>query len=313
VDSGELACRSGTAERYAREWLEQQAAAGYLGVEDATAAPGARRFFLPPAHAAVLVDETSLNYLAPIVQLLMGCGKQLDAIVAAYRSGGGVPWAQFGADAREGQAAANRPMFLGPLATEYLPALPGVDRALRAGGRVADVGCGHGWSSIGIALGYPEATIDGLDVDTASIAVANQAAVEAGVADRVRFRLVDAGSVDGEATYDLVCAFECIHDMPDPVGVLARMRRLVAPGGTVLVMDERVGETFSAPGDEVERLMYGFSLVCCLPDGLSHSPSVGTGTVLRPPTLEAYAREAGFGGMDVLPIDNDFFRFYALR
>ena len=131
------------------------------------------------------------------------------------------------------------------------------------------------------------------------------------MADRVHFHLADAATADGR--YDLVTAFECIHDMPDPVSVLATMRRLAEPDGVVLVMDERVAERFTAPGDEVEQLMYGYSLMCCLPDGLAHPGSVGTGTVMRPDTLRGYAVDAGFGGVDILPIEDDFFRFYRVR
>ena len=221
-------------------------------------------------------------------------------------------WAQLGADAREGQAGANRPLFLGPLGREYLPSIPDVDAALRAGGRVADVGCGLGWSSIGIALAYPDVTVDGYDVDAPSIEAARGNAREAGVDDRVRFRTVDAAAVTAE-TYDAVFAFECIHDLPDPVGVLAAMRRLAGADGAVVVMDERVAETFTAPGDDVERLMYGYSLMCCLADGMAHQPSAGTGTVMRPSTLRRYAVEAGFADVEILDIANDFFRFYRLR
>ena len=135
-------------------------------------------------------------------------------------------WAEHGADAREGQAAANRPLFLGPLGREYLPSIPDVDAALRAGGRVADVGCGLGWSSIGIALAYPDATVDGYDVDAPSVAAARRNAREAGVDDRVRFHAVDAADRRPRQAYDAVFAFECVHDLPDPVGVLAAMRRL---------------------------------------------------------------------------------------
>jgi len=230
----------------------------------------------------------------------------------AFRNGGGVSWAQHGTDAREGQAGANRPLFLGPLGREYLPSIPDVDAALRAGGRVADVGCGFGWSSIGIALAYPDVTVDGYDVDAPSIEAARRNAREAGVDGRVRFHAVDAATVE-TAPYDAVFAFECIHDLPDPVGVLAAMRRLAGDDGAVVVMDERVAETFTAPGDDVERLMYGYSLMCCLADGMAHQPSAGTGTVMRPSTLRRYAVEAGFADVEILDIANEFFRFYRLR
>ncbi|SHK57814.1 Methyltransferase domain-containing protein [Pseudonocardia thermophila] len=310
--AAELAARTGTHERYAREWLEQQAVTGFLDADDEPD-PARRRFTLPAEHIEPLTDELSTNYLAPLAKFLIGAGKHMDALVEAYRTGGGVSWAQLGNDTREAQAAANRPLFLRVLGNEYLPRIPDVDAALRAGGRVADIGCGYGWSAIGIALAYPEARIDGFDVDLPSIEAARRNAAENGVADRVRFHHTDAATGPAEAQpYDAVFAFECIHDLPDPVGVLNTARRLAGDTGAVIVMDERVAETFTAPGGEVERLMYGYSLICCLPDGMSHQPSAGTGTVLRPDALRRYATEAGFSGVEVLDIDNDFFRFYRL-
>jgi SAM-dependent methyltransferase len=311
LTSAELADRTGTVERYAREWLEQQAVTGVLETDPAVDA-AERRFTLPAAHVGPLVDVLDLGHLAPVARAVIGFAKQTDLLVDAFRTGGGVSWAEHGADAREGQAAANRPLFLGPLGREYLPAIPDVDTALRAGGRAADVGCGHGWSAIGIALAYPDATVDGYDVDAPSIEAARRNARESGVDDRVRFHVADAAAVE-EGSYDAVFAFECVHDLPDPVGVLGGMRRLAGPDGAVIVMDERVAETFTAPGDDVERLMYGYSLLCCLADGMAHEPSVATGTVMRPSTLRRYAVDAGFADVETLDIDNDVFRFYRLR
>jgi SAM-dependent methyltransferase len=308
----ELAERTGTHPRYAREWLEQQAVAGYLTVDDVALPPDERRYTLPDAHRAVLVDDDDPAYATPMARIAMTFTRNLPRLAEAYRTGGGLSWAEMGPEAREGQAAANRPFFVGPLVTEVLPALPEVDAALRAGGRVADVGCGLGWSSIGMAAGYPAARVDGFDVDGPSIEQARRNAVAAGVADRVRFSLADVGGLTAAAEYDLVTAFECVHDLPDPVAVLRAMRAMVAAGGTVLVVDERVAEEFTAPGDGVERLMYGYSLTCCLPDAMSARPSAATGTVMRPATLAAYARAAGFAGVEVLPVEHDFFRFYRL-
>ncbi|MGY1662559.1 class I SAM-dependent methyltransferase [Geodermatophilus sp. SYSU D00705] len=308
----ELAERTGTAARYAREWLEQQAVAGILTVDDVAAEPDARRYTLPAEYRGVLVDELDRSYMPPFARVALAFLRNVPRLREAYRTGGGLSWAEMGPDAREAQGDANRPYFLGPMATEDLPRVPGVDTALRAGGRVADVGCGMGWSAIGIARAYPGAHVDGFDVDEPSVEQARRHAEQAGVADRVRFTAGDAATAGEDGGYDLVTAFECVHDMPDPVAVLGAMRRMARPGGTVLVVDERVAERFTAPGDETERLMYGYSLTCCLPDGLSTRPSVGTGTVMRPATLERYARAAGFAGIEVLPIDNDFFRFYRL-
>jgi SAM-dependent methyltransferase len=308
----ELAQRSGTAPRYAREWLEQQAVAGLLTVDDVAAGPDERRYALPEAHRPVLVDRDDLAYMPPFVHVAMAFTGNLPRLLEAYRTGGGLGWAEMGG-ARDAQAAANRAYFLGPMATQDLPTVPGADEALRSGGRVADVGCGMGWSSIGIARAYPQARVDGYDVDEPSVEQARRNAEEAGVADRVRFTTVDAAAAGEQGSYDLVTAFECVHDLPDPVAVLAGMRRMVRPGGTVLVVDEKVAERFTAPGDVVERLIYGYSVTCCLPDGLSVRPSAGTGAVMRPATLERYAGEAGFTGVDVLPVEHDFFRFYRLR
>jgi SAM-dependent methyltransferase len=177
---------------------------------------------------------------------------------------------------------------------------------------VADIGCGDGWSSVGIAVAYPGVSVDGFDVDVNSVEAAAKHAAAYGVGDRVTFHLLDVADVTVEPAYDLVTAFECIHDMPDPVSVLSGARRMVRDGGAVIVMDERVPETFTGPGDPVEQLMYGMSMLVCLPDGLSQEPSVGTGTVMRPDTLRGYAVEAGFAGIEVLPVEHDFFRFYRL-
>jgi SAM-dependent methyltransferase len=312
----ELAGRTGTDARYAREWLEHQAVAGYLAVDDVGAGPDARRYSLPAEHAGVLVDELSPSYVPPFARMALAFARNIDRLVEVYRTGEGLSWQEMGPDARESQAEANRPYYLGAFATADLPSLPEVDAALRAGGRVADVGCGMGWSSIGIARAYPAARVDGYDIDGPSVEQARRNADEAGVADRVSFQTAPAGTLaeGGRAgSYDLAIALECVHDLADPVAVLAAMRQGVRPGGTVLVVDERVGEEFTAPGDDIERLMYGFSLTCCLPDGLSTRPSVGTGTVMRPATLRRYADLGGFAGVDVLPVENAFFRFYRLR
>lgn len=319
LTAGELATRTGTDERYAREWLEHQTVAGYLGVDDPTAAPSKRRFHLPAAHAEVLTDRDSLAYTLPLARLAAAVGRNLDAVVEAYRTGGGVCWSRHGAEAREAQADGNRPLYLHVLAQEYLASIPAVDAALRRGGSVADIGCGDGWASIGVALAHPGVRVDGFDIDEGSVDAARANAAAHGVADRVAFHLLDpARGVDPAIApnggYDLVMALECVHDMADPVSVLATMRELAAPDGTVLVMDERVGEEFAGVPDPLEAMMYGWSLVCCLPDGRCHGGrSEATGTVMRPSTLDSYARRAGFAGLEIVPIENDFFRLYRLE
>ncbi len=198
------------------------------------------------------------------------------------------------------------------LPNDWFGGVPELRARLESGARMADVGCGYGWSAIGLAAAYPGLQVDGYDVDAPSIDVANANADAEGLADRVVFHARDAGDSDLAGEYDIVAAFECIHDLPDPVGVLTSMRRLVSDNGMVIVMDEKVAPSFGAIGDEVERLMYGFSNMICLPDGLSHPGSVGTGTVMRLETLEMYAEEAGFSSVEVLPIEADLWRFYRL-
>lgn len=163
-----------------------------------------------------------------------------------------------------------------------------------------------------MAKTYPNATVEGFEIDAPSVEMARKNAADSGLAGRVTFHHRDAADAGIDGQCDLVCAFECIHDMPDPVSVLRTMRRLAKPGGTVLVMDERVGEEFGNVGDFTERLLYGFSIAVCLPDGMSHQPSVGTGTVMRPATFRKYATEAGFSGVEILPLEHDLFRFYRL-
>jgi SAM-dependent methyltransferase len=313
--SGELAARTGTAERYVREWLEQQTVAGVLKVDDEKAEARARRFSLPAAYVEVLVDRESLNYLAPLARLVAGAVHPLAALLDAYRTGRGVPYADYGADLREGQAGINRAMFLKQLGSEWLPALPDVHARLLADppARIADLGCGAGWSSIGLAQSYPKALVDGFDLDDASIDLARDNVRAAGLADRVKFHVRDAGDPELAGRYDLVAAFECLHDMAQPVGALKAMRQLAGERGAVLVVDERVGDTFTAAGNDVEWMMYGWSILHCLPVGMADTPSAETGTVLRPDTLRRYAREAGFQRTEILPIDNLFFRFYRLH
>jgi SAM-dependent methyltransferase len=253
--------------------------------------------------------------MAPLTRFVADTGRFVERIAEAYRTGGGLGWDELGDDARQAQAAANRPLFLYRLGQELLPSAPEVHERLQRAGRIADVGCGFGWSAVGLARAYPGATVVGFDVDDPSVAAARRNAEDSGVADRVRFEATDPGALDDShaGTYDAVFAFECIHDLPDPVSVLGAMRRMAADDGVVIVMDERTEDRFTAPAGEVEQMFYGYSLMCCLGDGLSHHPSVGTGTVMRADTLTGYAREAGFSDVEVLPIEDDFFRFYLLQ
>ena len=310
----EAAASAGITERYAREWLEQQAVAGFLTVEGSELAPEQRTYTLPRAHAAVFTDPESSVHLAPFALLLAGIGEVLPEVVDAYRTGAGIPFARYGADMREGQGAINRPAFLHDLAGSWLPTVRDVHERLLADppARVADVGTGQGWAAIGLASVYTSARVDGFDPDEASIADARANAEERGLGERVTFFAEDAAAMADRGPYDLALVLEALHDMSQPVEVLAAIREALVDGGSVVVADERVADSFAAPGDEIERMMYGWSVLHCLPAGLADQPSAGTGTVMRAETLHEYARAAGYAAFEVLPIDNDLFRFYRL-
>ena len=308
--SVELAQALGLSERYVREWLEQQAASGILTVD-----LGDRRYTLPPGHDEALAEASSLDFIAPIGQLVAGCLKPLDAVVEAFRSGHGVPYAEYGTDLHEGQARFTRPMFEQLLATEWLPAAGEVHARLRSDppARVADVACGEGHSTLAIARHYPGVRVDGIDMDASSIAAAHRHLAQSGLEDRVRFHLGDAADHETPGRYDLVYLHEALHDMSYPVQVLAACRRLLADGGSMVVGDERVPDVFAPPGEAIERFYYGCSIFHCLPVGMVGEGAAGTGTVMRRETVRAYAEEAGFSHFEVLPIEHDFYRFYHLR
>ena len=269
--SAELAARTGTQERYCREFCEFQASLGTL-TADAATDHRTRVFTLPPGPAEVLLDEHSLNYLGPLTRMAAAAGRRIDDLLTAYRDGGGVSWDAFGDDARESQAALNRPWFDRLLA----PALAGVpevhDVLGGPGARILDVGCGGGWSTLALARAYPTATCVGVDIDAPSLEAARAAADASGLTDRVRFELAHGETLPESEPYDAAFAFECLHDMPRPVEVLAAIRSAVRPGGVVVIMDEAVADTFEAPGSEIDQCMYGFSLFICLPDGMASAP-----------------------------------------
>jgi 2-polyprenyl-3-methyl-5-hydroxy-6-metoxy-1,4-benzoquinol methylase len=311
--STELAARTQLVERYVREWLEHGAVTGFLAADPAEDAM-ARRYRLPDGHEEVFLDELSLAYTSPLVRAVATSMRLLPEIMNVFAEGGGVPWSDYGPDLRDGQGAGNRPQFHHLLGTDWLPAIPDVHRRLAADppARVADLACGEGWSSIAIARAYPKALVDGIDLDDPAIAQARRNLAGTDVADRVAFHARDAAEPALQGTYDLVTVFEAVHDMSQPVAVLRAARGLLAPGGTMLVVDERVAEEFTAPGDDIERLMYGFSLMVCLTNGMAEEPSVGTGTVMRPKTMRRYALDAGFREVTILPIEHPTFRFYRL-
>jgi SAM-dependent methyltransferase len=289
---------------------------------------------MPAEHVPVLADPDDVRYSAyKGVEIVRG-GRPLPELVEAFRHGGApppLPWEP------EGRAEFNRALFVNLLGTEWLPAIGEVDRRLRAAppARVADMGCGTGWSSIAMATAYPRITVDGFDLDPDVIAAASENARQAGVADRVRFTVLDAADPDLPRPrplrprsrprsrrrpapvavgrrYDLVTVFEALHDMARPVEALAAARRMLAKGGSVVVADEPVADEFTAPASEMERYAYAWSVVSCLPSVMGDPETAATGAVMRPATLARYARSAGFARTEALPVETEVWRFYRL-
>jgi 2-polyprenyl-3-methyl-5-hydroxy-6-metoxy-1,4-benzoquinol methylase len=309
--SAELAARTGTAERYVREWLEHHAVSGLLEVDDPAADPLARRYRLPPAYVPVLADPDDIRYRAFNGVEIVRAGRWLAPLAEAFRTGDAppaLPWAP------EGRPEYNRAEFLNLLGTRWLPAIADVDERLRREppARVADLACGAGWSSIAIAQSYPMVRVDGFDLDPDVIAAARRNAEQAGVSGRVSFAVTDASGPGISGRFDLVTIFEGLHDMSRPVDALRVARGLLTPRGSVLIVDELVADVFTAPASDLERYHYGWSVVSCLPGAMGDPGTAATGAVMRPATLQRYACEAGFRGMEVLPLQTPWWRFYRL-
>jgi 2-polyprenyl-3-methyl-5-hydroxy-6-metoxy-1,4-benzoquinol methylase len=308
----ELADRAGIHPRYAQEWCEQQAVAGYLVVASPSAVAATLRFGLPEEHRGALLDPVDGDHLAPFAAMVVGIAQVLDDVADAYRTGGGVPYARYGTAFRDGQGAINRPAFTSDLVKAWIPAVPGLTASLSAGARVLDVGTGQGWSSIAIQAAWPTATVIGIDTDTASIADARAHAAQAGVDVRFVSPLDDGIDIADLGPIDVAFIAEALHDMSDPADVLRSIRSVLADDGVVVVIDEAVAEAFTAPGDEVERMMYGWSIVHCLPAAMVEQGAEAIGTAIRPATVARLATEAGFATCDVVDVDAGFFRVYRI-
>jgi 2-polyprenyl-3-methyl-5-hydroxy-6-metoxy-1,4-benzoquinol methylase len=309
--SSQLAARTGTNERYVREWLEHHAVSALLAVDDPRAEPLARRYWLPQEHIPVLANRDDVRYEAYNGVDIVRAARGLPQLVEAFRVGDApppLPWEP------EGRADPNRARFINLLGTAWLPAILDLDARLRAepAARVLDVACGTGWSGIAMAQAYPNITVDGVDLDRDAISAARQHAERAGVADRVRFSVTDAAEIGGTGRYDLVTIFEALHDMSRPVDALRAARQMLTDAGTLLVADGLVGEEFTAPASARERNEYGWSVVSCLPGAMGDPQTAATGAVLRPSVLRQYALQAGFSDVEVLPIQTDYWRFYRL-
>jgi SAM-dependent methyltransferase len=289
VTPAELAKETGFAERYLREWLSNQAATGYVTYDAKSG-----RFELPEEHAFVLADEDSPVFLGGAFDLFGASWAAEEKITDAFRTGDGLGWHEHHPRLFSGTERFFRPGYRAHLVGEWIPALSGVEAKLQSGARVADVGCGHGASTILMAQAYPNSTFTGFDYHAESIEAADKAAADAGVADRAHFQT--ASAKDYKGTYDLICFFDCLHDMGDPVGAAKHARESLAPGGTVLLVEPYATDTLEESiGSPVAGMYYGASTFICTPASLSQEVGLGLGAQAGEARLAEVFSQAGFG------------------
>jgi SAM-dependent methyltransferase len=283
-----LADDTGTAEPYAREWLNAQAAGGIVSYDPATA-----QYTLPPEQVVAFTDESSPAYLPGFFQIALGTVQDSWRIPELARSGAGYGWHEHNHDVHEGCERFFRPSYNAHLVAEWLPALDGVVAKLEAGARVADIGCGHGASTIIMAQAFPRSTFLGSDYHPDSIAEARQRAEAAGVADRVQFEVSPADSFSGTG-YDLVTTFDALHDMGDPVGAARHVRSTVADDGTWMVVEPMAGDHVEDNLNPVGRAYYGFSTLLCTPASLAQEVGLALGTQAGPARIRDVVTTGGF-------------------
>jgi SAM-dependent methyltransferase len=282
----QLAARTGTVERYVREWLSAQAARGYVSYE------GDGRFSLPDEHAIPLTDETSPACVIGAFEIAVGSVYATDTIADRFRTGDGFSWGAHHQHVLGGCERFFRPGYLNNLASAWIPALDGVESKLTAGARVADVGCGHGASTLLLAQTYPASTVVGFDAHEGSVDAARKRAADAGVADRVRFEVASATEFGG--SWDLVCFFDCLHDMGDPAGACAHVLEHLAPGGTLMLIEPFAHDDLAENLNPVGAAYYAFSTLLCTPSSLSQEVGAALGAQAGEARLREIVTGAGF-------------------
>jgi 2-polyprenyl-3-methyl-5-hydroxy-6-metoxy-1,4-benzoquinol methylase len=288
LGAGELAQRTGTHERYVREWLANQAASGYLTYD-----PSTERFELPPEHRPMLADESSPVLLCGLYQVAQSMFADEPAIEEAFKTGRGYGWHEHDARLFAATERFFRPGYNAHLVPEWIPALEGVDEKLRAGASVADVGCGLGTSTIVMAQAYPNSRFVGYDYHEKSIDAARAAADRAGVSDRVQFEVASAQAFPGEG-YDLIACFDCIHDMGDPGGAAAHIRAALAPDGTFMMVEPFANDKLEDNLNPVGRVYYAASTIICTPSSLAQNVGLGLGAQAGEARMREIFTGAGF-------------------
>jgi SAM-dependent methyltransferase len=282
----ELAERTNTDEHYAREWLNAQAAGSFVSYDAPTG-----RYHLPPEQAVALADETSPAFVGGLFQIAHGTASDASRIIEVARSGDGIGWGDHNADVHTGCERFFAPTYAAHLVADWLPALDGVVGKLTAGASVADVGCGHGASTILMAQAFPASTFLGVDGHAGSIATARERAAQTDA--RVRF---DSATADtfGDGPYDLVTMFDCLHDMGDPIGAARRVRDVIADEGTWMIVEPAAGDHVEDNLNPVGRAFYGFSTLLCTPSSLAQPVGMALGTQAGPAKIRDVVTAAGF-------------------
>lgn len=288
LSSHEVATRSGCAERYVREWLNSQVAGGYLAYH-----PTSQTYELPPEHALVLADKNSPTYLAPAWEVPASMWADHPKSVHAIRTGQGVAWGDHDGRLYCGVAAFYRNAYRGQLVPQWLPALEGMVEKLTAGAWVADIGCGHGHSTILMAEAFPNSRFYGFDPHEESIAAARENAREAGLADRVQFAVGTAKTVN-KPGLDLVCFFDCLHDLGDPVGAARHLRKSLRPDGTILAVEPQGRDRVEDNINPVSQIYYSASTTLCCAHSLSEEVGLALGAQAGETRLQQVFHEAGY-------------------
>ena len=284
----QLAAATGTAPRYIEEWLRGQAAGGYVQYDAESG-----RYSMTPEQIFALTDPDGTLFLPGAFQLALGTLASVPRAIGAFRTGEGIGWKDQDADVFVGCERFFRPGYAANLVSSWIPALDGVEARLHAGGRVADIGCGLGASTILMAKAYPEAAISGSDYHAASVELARRRAAEAGVADRVGFEIAGADDFGG-GPYDLVTTFDCLHDLGDPVGAARNVREQLNDDATWMIVEPMAGDTVESNLNPVGRVYYGFSTFLCVPNAVSQGGTRTLGAQAGEAAIRAVTEEAGF-------------------
>ena len=286
----DVAEEAGVHERYVREWLAAQAAGGYVSYD-----PEGERFFLTEEQAFVLADPNGMQAAAAFL-IPLGAGTNIDRIADAVRTGEGFPWHAHDPQLFEGTERFFRPGYVANLVSSWIPALDGVEDKLRAGARVADVGCGHGSSTLLLAASYPASQVVGFDYHEQSVEQARKRAVDAGLADRVSFEVASAAGFPGEG-YDLAAIFDALHDMPDPLTAAEHVRETLADDGTFLLVEPFANDRLEDNLNPVGRLYYAGSTLICVPTSLSQEVGAALGAQAGEARLREVIGAGGFGNV----------------